>query len=222
VRANDTAILYSHAIRYMPSIMVRDPTLVERLRKFQPVPDDYFDGAIYELLRRAERAEFRPKLSGLDNLPQLILEEIKKALDGRLAEMLKSALLPAVSNLSLEIPVELSIRVKLRFEPVFDVTPSEAHAHVENHNTPLNNNEKTNGAGDRVAELDELERRAIELLKARGGCWEGSAYSLARHVAGRVDWALETRLRRRLIKRDGKICLPEAAKETASDVVVVE
>jgi len=61
-----------------------------------------------------------------------------------------------------------------------------------------------------VAELDELERRAIEYLRQHGGCWEGSAYSLARHVAGgEIDWALEKRLRRRLIRKDGKLCLPE-------------
>jgi len=204
----------------MPSIMVRDPTLVERLRKFQPVPDDYFDGAIYELLRRAESN--KPVLKGLDNLPQLIVKELRKVLDGRLAELVKSAILPAVSNLTLEVPVELSIKVRLKLEPVFDVSPVDNVSSTSARNNSSTNNEiatspPEEGIGDRAAELDELERRAIELLRQRGGCWEGSAYSLARHVAGRVDYALEARLRRRLIKRDSKICLPEAVDE-----VVVE
>jgi len=187
----------------MPTILVRDPTLVERLRKLQPVPDDAFDGVIYELLKRAEAAG-KPKLSGLDDLPRLVVEEVRKALDGRLTEMLKTALLPAISNLSIEIPVELNIKVKMRLEPVFDV----AHEPNSSNNTSV--------------DLDALERRAVEYLKQIGGCWEGSAYSLAKHIAGDVHqavWALESRLRRRLAKRDGKICLPEAvAKE--DDVVV--
>jgi len=45
-----------------------------------------------------------------------------RALDGKLVEMLKSALLPAVGDLSLEIPVELSVRERLRLELVLDVS----------------------------------------------------------------------------------------------------
>jgi len=203
----------------MPTIQIRDITLLERLNKLKPVPDDYYDDIIYELLKRAEAADKKPKLSALDDLPRLILEEIRKALDGKLVEALKSALLPAVSNLSLEIPVNLSIKVRLRLEPilepVFDVSTrsrSKSETLAENHNgfSAINNNENNNTS--RETSTDELERRAIEYLRQIGGCWEGSAYALARHIAGRVDYALETRLRRHLVKRDGRLCLPEAAQ----------
>jgi len=199
----------------MPTITIRDPTLVERLRRLKPVPvDDYYDDVIYELLRRAEgRGEGKTSLRGLDNLPQLIAEEVRKALDGQLVETLKAALLPAVGNLDVEIPVNLSIKVRVRLEPVFDVSPVSPASNSSSSNNdavakPTNNVENK----DRTAEIDELERRAIELLRERGGCWEGSAYSLARHVAGRVDYALETRLRRKLVRRDGKICLPDVTQ----------
>jgi len=191
----------------MPVVTIRDPTLLERLRKYQPVPDDALDGAIYELLKRVESTS-RPALKGLDNLPQLVVQEVMRALDGKLTETIRSALLPAVGNLDIEIPIQLSIKVRIRLEPVFDVT--EAYTHV---NTPLNNNESsTNGAGDKTVELAELERRAIEYLRERGGCWEGSAYGLARYIAGDVNWALEKRLRKRLVKHNGKLCLPEVAQ----------
>jgi len=202
----------------MPTIVIRDPTLLERLKRIKPVPaEDYYDDVIYELLRRAERAESKPKLSGLDNLPQLILKEIKKALDGQLAELVKSAILPAVSNLSLEVPVELSIRVRLKLEPVLELS------HGSTHN---NHGEDPPAAGGkpadpfaRTAELDELERRAIEFLKQQGGCWKGSPYSLAKLIAGRRDAGLEERIRRHTVTKYGWVCLPEAAKE---DEVVVE
>lgn len=186
----------------MPTILVRDPTLLERLNKLKPVPSDYYDDILYELLKRAESAN-RLAIRGLDNLPQLVVEEVRKTLDGKLVESIRAALLPAVSNVTLEIPVELSIKVRLRLEPVFDVAP------IEN---PTNNNENDGGVTTKIAEIDELERRALQYLKEHGGCWEGSAYSLAKQVAGDVNWALETRLRRRLIKRDGKICLPDVVQ----------
>jgi len=194
----------------MPTILVRDPTLIERLNKIKPVPDDYYDDVIYELLRRAEVA--RPAIKGLDNLPQLIVEEVMRGLDGKLVEALKSAILPAVSELSVEIPVELSIRVRMRLEPVLELAQRD-NSMSYNNGGPPSTGDKDGLA--KIAETDELERRAIEFLREHGGCWDGSAYSLARHVAGRVDYALESRLRRRLAKRDGRLCLPEAAAETA-------
>jgi len=197
----------------MPVITIKDPTLLERLKRIKPQPaEDSFDDVIYELLKKAEsKGEGKPKLSGLDDLPRLVAEEVKRALDGQLVETIRSALLPAVSGLDIEIPVQLSIRVRVRLEPVFDVTPSETHVHVENHNAPLNN-ESTNGAGDKTASIDELERRALELVRQRGGCWNGSAYSLAKHIVGAPNDALEKRLKRRLIRKDSKLCLPEAAQ----------
>jgi len=198
----------------MPTILVRDPTLVERLRKLQPVPDDAFDGVIYELLKRAEAAS-KPKMSGLDDLPRMVIEEIKKSLDGKLTEMLKAAILPAVSNLSLEIPVELSIKVRVRLEPALELSQGDNSI---NHDDP-----PANGNVDpfaRTAELDELERRAIEFLKQQGGCWRGSPYSLAKLIAGRRDSSLEERIRRRTVTKYGWVCLPEAVKE--DDEVIVE
>jgi len=195
----------------MPTIQVRDITLIERLNKIKPTPTDAYDDVLYELLKRAES---KPKLSSLDNLPQLIEDAIKRALDGQLVEKLKSALLPAVDQLEIEIPVHLSVKVRVRLEPVFDITP-DAHAYRDgssNNNdgvaTPTNNV----GANDRIAELDVLERRVVEFLRQRGGCWEGSAYSLVKTVIGDIDWGLEKRLRRRLKRQDGKICLPDAAQ----------
>jgi len=73
------------------------------------VSSDCFDDVIYELMRRAEaKSESRPAAEGLDDLPQLIMEKVRKALDGMLVETLKSTPLPAVGYLGLEIPVELS------------------------------------------------------------------------------------------------------------------
>jgi len=207
----------------MPIIQVRDPTLVERLRRIKPVPDDYYDDVIYELLRRAEsKGEFKPALKALDDLPRLVAEEVKKSLDGKLAEALQRALLPNIANLTIEVPVELSIRVRMRLEPilepVFDVS-TRSHSKTETlaENFSLINNNENNDTS-RETSTDELERRAIEYLRERGGCWEGSAYSLARHIASdarQAVWALESRLRRRLRRVDGKICLPEAAAEAA-------
>jgi len=204
----------------MPSIMVRDPTLVERLRKLQPVPDDYFDGAIYELLRRAERAESKPKLSGLDNLPQLIVEEVRKALDGQLVEALKSALLPAVGNLDIEIPVNLSIKVRVRLEPVLelshDSTPNNHDPPAAGGNNPLS---APVAVGDilsdktkRTLELAALEQRVLEFLKSQGGCYEGSVGELL-SVLGIQDpkRSLRYRLYNRLRVGGGRVCLPEAA-----------
>jgi len=189
----------------MPVITIKDPTLLERLKRIKPQPaEDSFDDVLYELLRRAES---KPRLSGLEDLPRLVVEEVRKALDGKLAEILQKALLPAVSNITLEIPVELSVKVRVRFEPVFDVAPA-SNSSSSNVIAKL-----TNNVDGRATELDELERRAIQLIRENGGCWEGSAYSLARLIAGRVDYALEKRLRRRLIKRDGRICLPEAVSQ---------
>jgi len=195
----------------MPVIVIKDPTLLERLKRIKPQPaEDSFDDAIYELLKRAERAESKPKLSGLDNLPQLLLEEIRKALDGQLLEAIKSTLLPNLTNLTIEIPVELSVRVRLRLEPAFDVVPTSPASDGFSTTTSINENNDTMA---KIAEIDELEQRAIELIRQRGGCWEGSAYSLARHVAGDVNWALETRLRRRLKRLNGKLCLPEVVAQ---------
>jgi len=197
----------------MPTIQIRDLTLLERLKRIKPVPDDYYDDVIYELLKKAEsKNEGRPSLRGLDELPRMIIEEIKKSLDGKLAEALQRALLPNIANLTIEVPVELSIRVRMRLEPVFDVAPSEAHSYRDGSSS---NNDgvatPTNSAGimDRMAELDTLERQVIELLRQRGGCWEGSLSGLVTHIKGRRDKGLEKRLTRRLVRRDGKICLPE-------------
>jgi len=199
----------------MPTIQVRDITLLERLKRIKPVPDDYYDDVLYELLKKAEsKNEGRPKLLGLDDLPRLVVEEVRKALDGRLTELVKSAILPTVSNLSLEIPVELSVRVRLRFEPVFDVSPSKTEALVENRDgSSSNGGANSVGANDRIAELDVLERQVFEFLRRQGGCWEGSAYSLVKTVIGDIDWGLEKRLRRHLVRRDGRLCLPEAVAQ---------
>jgi len=199
----------------MPAIMLRDPTLVERLRNMQKVPSDYFDDVIYELLRKAEAAG-KPKLSGLDNLPQLVAQEVMRALDGKLTEAIKSALLPAVSGLDIEIPVQLSIKVRLRLEPilepVFDVSPVSPASNSSSSDVIA---KPTNNVDGRATELDELERRAIQLIRENGGCWEGSAYSLVRLITGGdIDWALEKRLRRRLKRLDGKLCLPEAVAQS--------
>jgi len=32
----------------MPTIQVRDITLLERLKRIKPVPDDYYDDVLYE------------------------------------------------------------------------------------------------------------------------------------------------------------------------------
>jgi len=189
----------------MPTILVRDPTLLERLNKLKPMPSDYYDDVLYELLKRAESAN-RPAIRGLDNLPQMVEEAVRKALDSRLVELVKSALLPNMANLTLEVPVVLSIRVKLRFEPVFDVTPDTPTA-----DDVSSSNGATGKGGDNP--IEELERRAIEILKQHGGCWEGSAYALAKYVAGDVNWALEKRLKRRLVKVDSRLCLPEAVAQ---------
>jgi len=199
----------------MPTILVRDPTLVERLRKLQPVPDDAFDGVIYELLKRAEAAS-KPKMSGLDDLPRMVIEEIKKSLDGKLVEALKSALLPAVSNLSLEIPVELSIRVKLRFEPVFDVSPSSPPAKNRNtYDSPSNGPNKA----WRTLELDKMEQQVVEYLRQLGGCFQGTVRELVRASGAVVDESLIRRLYKHLRVSGGKVCLPGAARD---DVVIVE
>jgi len=192
----------------MPVITIKDPTLLERLKRIKPQPaEDSFDDVLYELLRRVERAESKPRLSGLEDLPRLVVEEVRKALDGQLLEAVKSALLPNLTNLTIEIPVELNVKVRLRLEPVLDVSPLTTGS--------SNNSEVTTGSvAKRSKELDELEQRAIELLRERGGCWEGSAYSLVKFITGGdIDWALEKRLRRRLVKRDGRLCLPEAVAQ---------
>jgi len=201
----------------MPTIVVKDPTLLSRLDKYKQNPADVaYDDVLYELLKRAEsKSEGRPSLRGFDDLPRLVVEEVRKALDGKLVEALKSAILPAVSELSVEIPVELSIRVRMRLEPVLELAQRD-NSMSYNSGGPPSTGDKDGLA--KIVEIDELERKAIELLRARGGCWEGSAYSLARHIASdarQAVWALESRLRRRLRRVDGKICLPETAAETA-------
>jgi len=201
----------------MPTILVRDPTLVERLRKLQPVPDDAFDGVIYELLKRAEsKNEGKPKLSGLDNLPQLVAQEVAKALDGKLVEAIRSALLPAINNVSLEVPVELSIRVKLRLEPVLELSHGST---PNNHDDPPSNN-STSVVGDgvlsdktrRTLELAALEQRVLDFLRQQGGCFEGSVGDLLR-VLDIEDpkRSLRYRLYNRLRVDGGRVCLPEAA-----------
>jgi len=208
----------------MPTIVIRDPTLIERLNKIKPTPTDYYDDVVYELLRRAEAADKKPKLSGLDDLPRMIIEEIRKSLDGKLAEALKTALMPAISSISLEVPVELKVR--LRFEPIlelsssnnYNVSPPGNHSGSPASEPIITSNNNGDKDTKKSADVDELERRAIEFLREHGGCWDGSAYGLAKHVAGdarQAVWALESRLRRRLKRQDGKICLPEAAAETA-------
>jgi len=196
----------------MPTITIRDPTLLERLRHLKPVPvDDYYDDVLYELLKKVEsKGEGKPRLSGLDDLPRLVVEEVRKALDGKLSEALKAALLPAVGNLDVEIPVNLSIKVRVRLEPVFDVAPASNSSSSNVIAKPTNN------VDGRATELDELEHRAIKYLQEHGGCWEGSAYSLVKLITGGdIDWALEKRLRRRLVKVDGRLCLPEVAQVQA-------
>jgi len=145
-----------------------------------------------------------------------------RALDGKLVEALKAALLPAIGNVVLEIPVELSVKVRLRLEPILELSSESNNYNVS---TPGNHNGSptsepiitSNNNGDKdtkkSADVDELERRAIEFLREHGGCWKGSAYSLAKLIAGGVDPALESRLRRRLAKRDGRLCLPEAVAQ---------
>jgi len=203
----------------MPTIVVKDPTLLSRLDKYKQNPADAaYDDALYTLLQKVENS--KPALRGLDNLPQLVVQEVMRALDGKLVEALKAALLPAIGNVVLEIPVELSVKVRLRLEPILELSSESNNYNVStpgNHNgsptSELSNN--NNGGGEdtkKSADLDELERKAIELLREHGGCWEGSAYSLARFiVGGDVNWALESRLRRRLVRRDGRLCLPSAA-----------
>jgi len=197
----------------MPVITIKDPTLVERLKRIKPQPaEDSFDDVLYELLKRAEsKGEYKPTIKGLDNLPQLVAQEVMRALDGKLLDTLKSALLPSISNLSLEIPVELSLRVRLRLEPVFDVSPTSppAESHDSSaHDPPSNGKTKA----WRTVELDKMEQRVREHLRQRGGCFEGPVRELARAL-GMVDKSLIRRLYKRLHVTSGKVCLPEAVAQ---------
>jgi len=200
----------------MPTIQIRDITLLERLNKIKPTPTDYYDDVIYELLKRAERAESKPKLSGLDDLPRLIIEEIKKSLDGKLVEAIRSALLPAINNVSLEVPVELSIRVKLRLEPVLEL--SQGGNSINHGDPPSNNSTGAPVVGDGVLsdktritlELAALESRVMEYLKSLGGCFEGSVGDLLRTLGiSDPKRSLRYRLYNHLRVRDGKVCLPQ-------------
>ena len=208
----------------MPTIQIRDITLLERLNRLKPTPTDYYDDVIYELLKRAEAAG-KPKLSGFDNLPQLILEEIKKALDGKLVEALKSAILPAVNNLNVEIPVQLSIKVRMRLEPVFDVSPTSSGTDSSSNNNQRNssNSVNTDSRIARILELDKMEQQVVEYLRQLGGCWEGSPRSLLRALnIEDPRESLVRRLYKHLYVRNGRVCLPEAAPRETDDEVVVE
>jgi len=206
----------------MPTIQIRDITLLERLKRIKPVPDDYYDDVLYELLKRAEsKGDGKPVLKGLDDLPRLVAEEVKKVLDDKLAEAIKAALLPAISNISLEVPVELSVKVRLRLEPVLEFQ-SNTPTH-DNHDDPpaADGNGSLSApvaAGDvlsdktrRTLELAALEQRVIEYLRQQGGCFEGSVGDLLR-VLGISDpkRSLRFRLYNRLRVDGGRVCLPEA------------
>jgi len=196
----------------MPTIVIRDPTLVERLNRLKPTPTDYYDDVIYELLRRVEsKGECKPTIKGLDNLPQLIAEEVKKVLDSKLAEILKSALFPAIGNVALEVPVELSVKVRLRLEPVLELSHGSTH---NNHgeDPPNNNTAVLSDKTRRTLELAALEQRVIEFLRQQGGCFEGSVGDLLR-VLGIQDpkRSLRYRLYTHLRVGNGKVCLPETA-----------
>jgi len=211
-RMAGTAILNHHVNQYMPTIQIRDITLLERLNKIKPTPTDYYDDVLYELLRKSEsKGECKPTIKGLDDLPRLVVEEVRKALNGQLVEAIRAALLPAISNLSLEVPVELSVKVKLRLEPVL-----ELHGDSPARDDPPNN---TTAVGDvlsdktrRTLELATLEQRVIEYLRQQGGCFEGSVGDLLR-VLDIEDpkRSLRYRLYNRLRVDGGRVCLPEAA-----------
>jgi len=205
----------------MPAILLRDPTLVERLRNMQKVPSDYFDDVINELIKRAETAG-KPTIKGLDSLPQLVAQEVMRALDGKLAEAIRAALLPAVSDVVLEVPVELSVRVRLRLEPVLEFQ-SNTPTHDNHDDPPAADGNGSLSApvavGDvlsdktrRTLELAALEQRVIEFLRQQGGCFEGSVGDLLRTL-GIEDpkRSLRYRLYSHLYIKGGKVCLPEAA-----------
>jgi len=199
----------------MPTIEIRDITLLSRLNRYKQNPADAaYDDALYVLLKKAEAAG-KPKLSGLDDLPRLVLEEIRNALDGKLVEALKSALLPAIGNVALEVPVELSVKVRLRLEPVLELSPQEPP------NKRDDSTARTNGRSARTVELDKLEQQVVEYLRRQGGCWEGSPRALLRALGMAVDESLVRRLYKHLHVKGGRTCLPEAvAKE--DDVVIAE
>jgi len=211
----------------MPTIEIRDITLLERLKRLKPVPNDYYDDVLYVLLKKAEAADKKPKLSGLDDLPRLVVEEVRKALDGKLAEAIRAALAPAISSISLEVPVELNVKVRLRLEPVFDVSPvsptppetAPQNETGEDRNAP--SGVRRNDKIARTLELDRMEQRVREYLRQRGGCFQGSPRALLRSLGMAVDESLVRRLYKRLRVKGGRTCLPEAvAKE--DDVVVAE
>jgi len=116
------------------------------------------------------------------------------------------------------VPVELSVRVRLRLEPVLELSGGNSMSNNHDGHPPNNNSTSAPAVGDsvlsdktrRTLELAALEQRVIEYLRQQGGCFEGSIGELL-HTLGISDpkRSLRYRLYNRLRVDGGRVCLPE-------------